>query len=685
MSKFTWVPFYEELADKLLPYRDRQRDIIEYLNGLRSSGLPITPFTDRDANNAELPLEEIDPFTFFAVFNRKITESNRFKILAALRTRFAVSAPTPTDITGIPVLHPMNSWFFGYKKDRPADAIARLWDLFERALAPSPLQSASFAAAFDTVVEVGSAGQVTIGLYWVRPTEFLPLDRRTRELLGVVGPIAKVGFADYRQVVERVRRSDQRTPYEISLDAYDKTSAPPPDKSAVWLVGAWWDDVVPQDRTAEFVRAGVWKNGYPDKYLDLVRAMKPGDRIAIKASTTQAHGLPFEYDKAVSKLVIKARGEITANPGTGREVQVEWDQEFEPRDWYFYTYRGTVWRVDSKTEDGAQLTAFIFDDKPQDYASYLTRWKAGALKGDGPGDGIDEGPRAFDREKAVKGLFMDGKEFDALVRLFHDKKNLIIQGAPGVGKTFLAKRLAYGILGKMDDARLQSVQFHQSYSYEDFVQGFRPSLGESGALAFVLRDGTFYEFCRRAQKSAEPHVFVIDEINRANVSRVFGELMVLLEADKRGDKHAMRLAYQQADDPRFYVPENVYVLGLMNVADRSLAVVDYALRRRFAFYELTPQFASARFREWVIAHGMPEGIAARVTAGLQALNDQIAKDPQLGPHFRVGHSYFCPGDGESCDNDWYERVVTTQIGPLLQEYWYDEPSKAEDAVKALLA
>jgi hypothetical protein len=231
-----------------------------------------------------------------------------------------------------------------------------------------------------------------------------------------------------------------------------------------------------------------------------------------------------------------------------------------------------------------------------------------------------------------------------------------------------------------DPHRLGFVQFHQSYSYEDFVQGYRPS--EEG---FTLRQGKFVTFCTRAM--AEPDktfVFIIDEINRGNLSRILGELMLLIEADKRSDTWAMPLAYSEAE---FHVPENVYILGLMNTADRSLAVVDYALRRRFAFVDLVPRIHTSKFETELGRKGVTPEIVQLIRNRVGALNSAINEDmANLGPGFAIGHSFFCAGpvQGESSEG-WYRRIVKTEILPLLGEYWFDAPANVENWSQQLLA
>lgn len=290
---------------------------------------------------------------------------------------------------------------------------------------------------------------------------------------------------------------------------------------------------------------------------------------------------------------------------------------------------------------------------------------------------------SYSVDKAMEDLFVPREQFTRMHEAFQSRKNLVLQGPPGTGKTFMARRLAWCLMGEQNSEAIEMVQFHQAYAYEDFVQGYRPN--ENGG--FDLRNGVFFEFCDRAREEAgTPHVLVIDEINRGNLSRIFGELLMLVEADKRSEEYAVSLTYGSPGD-RFYVPPNLHVLGLMNTADRSLAVVDYALRRRFAFETREPAFGQGSvFREFLVRkRGAPDELARTIEGKLQQLNKDIAEDSELGPGFCVGHSYFVPGEGESASRDWYVAVVETQIRPLLEEYWFESAEKAKKAVGELLA
>jgi len=286
-------------------------------------------------------------------------------------------------------------------------------------------------------------------------------------------------------------------------------------------------------------------------------------------------------------------------------------------------------------------------------------------------------------EQALKTLFISPAQFKGILDTWERKKNIIVQGPPGVGKSFFSRRLAYALMLEEAKARVEAVQFHQTYAYEDFVQGYRPEEN-----SFVRRNGVFYQFCEDAREDPNnKYVFIIDEINRGNLSKIFGELMMLIEPDKRTPEWAVPLTYSKSSETRFFVPPNVYVLGLMNTADRSLSMVDYALRRRFAFVTLSPCFQSDKFAENLKEGGASDKLIQKVIDRMTKLNTEIAKDTtNLGAGFCIGHSFFCdtPKD-RNADDKWYESVIRTEIEPLLKEYCFDEPDKAGSWTKDLLA
>lgn len=277
-----------------------------------------------------------------------------------------------------------------------------------------------------------------------------------------------------------------------------------------------------------------------------------------------------------------------------------------------------------------------------------------------------EGRRdSYSKDKFLDEVYMDEARYEKLRAVLLRKKNVILQGAPGVGKTFCARRLAWSIMGEKDDDRIEFVQFHQSYSYEDFIGGWRPEED-----AFAWKPGVFYRFCKKAEsKSDKPFFFIIDEINRGNLSRIFGELLMLIEADYR-DSAKVTLPY---GDAPFSVPGNLYLIGMMNTADRSLAMIDYALRRRFSFFDMEPAFDTEGFTRY--REPLKSDTVNELVEKVQELNAAIARDSSLGSGFRIGHSYFCGHDAQEDADEWCLQVVDFDILPMLREYWFDDEDK----------
>ena len=274
--------------------------------------------------------------------------------------------------------------------------------------------------------------------------------------------------------------------------------------------------------------------------------------------------------------------------------------------------------------------------------------------------------KAYTKDDFLGQVYMSEDDFESLKELLINKKNIILKGAPGVGKTFTAKRLAYAMMGEMDDSRIDMVQFHQNYSYEDFVMGYRPD-----GNGFKLTEGIFYRFCQNAANNPDKdYFFIIDEINRGNLSKIFGELLMLIEKGYRGTK--LTMAY---NGMKFYVPENLYIIAMMNTADRSIALIDYALRRRFGFFDMAPGFNSDGFRRYQKELGN-ETFDALIDT-IKDLNRAIANDKSLGTGFQIGHSYFCGREELGCSDSWMRSVIEYDIIPMLGEYWFDNPNELQ--------
>ncbi len=361
---------------------------------------------------------------------------------------------------------------------------------------------------------------------------------------------------------------------------------------------------------------------------------------------------------------------------------------------YIVTWAKLAGLVTSDPKTGA----LTLTDEGEDYAAALPenfeqRWRLAEQPG------ADTSPypaEAVERDQSStapytlasildEGCFLDEEALARALELLRRRKNVILQGPPGTGKTWLAKRLGYALIGATDATRLVAVQFQPTLSYEDFVRGWRPD-GKGGLL---LADGAFLDAVSAALSEPDrPFVIVIEEINRGNPAQILGELLTLIEDSKRLPSEALRLAYPRTVDERVYVPPNLHIIGTMNLADRSLALVDLALRRRFGFVDLAPAI-NDRWRSWCSALGVPESLLSAITQRIGTLNHTIAQHRSLGPQFRVGHSFVTPvkasSEGPSGWHDWYQSAVVHEIAPLLREYWYDDAVTAQEQIDQLIA
>jgi 5-methylcytosine-specific restriction protein B len=712
-NQFDWVGFYKELSGKLLSYKGNREELVVKVKQI---------FTDTGINMPTLEkdnqLVDIDPFTVFGLFNKSsMKETNRLKIITAVAGLFGITAPIPTSFASIPVLNNQNATFYYFTGEREVNDIDDLWNLFESALAyatsPSAEKREVLSKYFDLAINKKGNGnsKITMGLYWIAPNAFLNLDQRNTWYIYESGKVpsslvetlpkidAKIAASKYFDIVEKLRNylqsdaSELKDFMELSSEAWryseqvneekrqEKAQTKREAKGAAmadedvetthyWIYspgeGAGiWD---------ECCEKGIMAIGW-DEIGDLQQyssktEMKQAMKEHIdpeKPYTMAAHATwQFAHEMKPGDIVFAKKGRSTV---IGRGVVMS-DYEFDDSRDDNKNVRKVNWTHKGEWPHPGQAAMKTLTDITS-YTDYVEKLKA-LFESDEVDDVEAEEVSypSYSKEKFLDEVFMDEASYNTLVGLVLNKKNVILQGAPGVGKTFAAKRLAYSIMEVKDPHRVMMVQFHQSYSYEDFIMGFRPS--EKG---FELKRGVFYNFCKDAEIDSEnEYFFIIDEINRGNLSKIFGELFMLIESDKRGVE--LQLLYS---DEKFSVPDNVYIIGMMNTADRSLAMLDYALRRRFAFYEMKPGFNTEGFREY--RTGLNNIKFDNLIQCVEQLNAAIAGDESLGEGFCIGHSYFC--NLTEVNDQALSAIVEYELIPLLKEYWFDEPVKVKNWADSL--
>ena len=698
LDKIEWTDFYMEFADKLLQYKNNRKELMNIIYRIFEDLDLKVPNLGGDVviGNKVIPFD-MDPFTVFALFNKRISAERRIKFVEKIKEEFSIKNDVPYTFHGISLVNNLKATFYWSSEGRNEDDVDNLWNLFECALNFSQENVDEFSSIYDKVIkQKGVLWNITMGLNWIRPFTFINLDANNRntlsndemfseefknEIKSLNGP---PNAKQYLHICEEVKSSLENTDKfstfpELSHGSYlakfnedDEGSDEGIGDGDVrqthyWLCSPgpnanWWDEFynngdmglgfneigdLSQYDSQEDIKLEFQKfHGNNSFYMsnvnvcwDFVKHMKIGDVVFARKGRSKIIGRgivesEYEYDESHSTYHKIRRINWTHND--------IWEYNLNKHSTKILT------DITSYQEMVDSINDFFVDDE-----------NGGEIqKFEYPGYGLD---------KFLDEVYINSVDYETLVNLLKNKKNIIVQGAPGVGKTFMAKRLAYSIMGVKDSNRVMMVQFHQSYSYEDFVMGYRPF--ENG---FKLREGSFYQFCKKAEEDAEnDYFFIIDEINRGNLSKIFGELFMLIENDKRGDKNRIRLLYS---NEFFNIPKNVYIIGLMNTADRSLAMLDYALRRRFAFFDLKPGFDSEGFKDY--QQELSDDAFDNMIEIMKELNNDIKEDESLGDGFRIGHSYLCNLKSENVDEK-LNYIIEYELIPLLKEYWFDEAEKIE--------
>lgn len=704
-TSYDWVNFYQEFADKLQAYHHCRKDLIATIQQIfKDQGLKLSTMERKG-----VAWFDVDPFSVFGLFTKGLTYANRKRIMTGFAKAWNMSSAVPENFDGIPVLNNQRAtlyWFDGERGERDID---NLWDVFLAAMEYEKSRSESarqkFAQCFDKCIQQkGVKWSLTMGLYWMRPDFYVSLDSRNRWYilthtdfseqtksilleLDKSGPTADLYLRANKSIQDDImsqvgaystlpefslhawsisekvnaEKKAQRTPDTLADTKGDETQYwlyQPGPGAEMWdtfyadrIMGLAWGDVGDLDlkQDKESIRAALKEKYGADKLhrndtlalWQFSQEMKEGDVIIVKQG----------FHRIIGRGIVASDYRYDNNGSSYPHVRdVEWTHQGE----WEHPGQAAVKTLTNITAFSGYVKQLrgLFETDEEEEEETVT-----------PTD-------AYTEENFLNEVYMERSHYHTLVQQLKRKKNIILQGAPGVGKTYAAKRLAYSIMGCKDKHRVMMLQFHQSYSYEDFIMGYRPA-----GTGFELKTGPFYEFCKTADADSEnDYFFIIDEINRGNLSKIFGELFMLIEHDKR--EIPLRLLYS---DEQFSVPKNLYIIGMMNTADRSLAMLDYALRRRFSFFELTPAFDSQGFRRY--QERVNSKAFDKLIKQIQELNKDICADAALGNGFSIGHSYFC--SQEALTMDGLRAIIEHELLPLLKEYWYDEPGIVEDWAERL--
>jgi 5-methylcytosine-specific restriction protein B len=788
MAVYTWIPIYKELAVALLEYENRQGELLDVIRKIAASGIPMIPIQDKPSLNESSELEEIDPFTFYSNFNRGITDENRKQILTELKKIFKLKSDIPSDFSGIPVMTNQKSWLFAFKYERGSNDIKLLWQLFKEAVTSDIKEE-----TFDQVLKIkGVKINITIGLFWVMPDKYLSLDGVLKEYTGL--DFDKLNYKKYFEIMNLCKQKYKGKGFqEISFDAWNlkkseidssiskRLNAIIPDKNLqIKILKCFAESII---KANESDPAGWNVKLQTDRfYLNTgqpwcicIQKNKPSELVLDKPS----------LDKNTMDKIIK--------------YEKDWDVPSVPP-------KENNYSLDLEISDVPD----VYEITRQAHFRFIERAaKPHKARENHDADFVEYIGKILDITLPIPSYNKkDHIEADMNNDIFVNSKlslNTILYGPPGTGKTYRVIDYALKIIDGavppvrqeavvkfneyMKTGRIDFATFHQSFSYEEFVEGISPDLdrnkviegdvNDSDQISYILKSGIFKRISSNAGKftifnestvnsfekiiddftsrfeevelidglktqtgetfsvkisnngdsfyckpdkgrnwytvskdnirsryynpdfnvtnmtyingivlylksayklsepvkeddtgkSDKPFILIIDEINRGNISKIFGELITLIEDDKRlGAENEITVTLPYSKE-KFGVPSNLYIIGTMNTADRSIALMDTALRRRFTFVEMMPELSTL---DGLLINGIDiKEMLTKINERIEFLHDR---------DHTIGHAYFINLKNISDSEEQYASlcgIFSTKIIPLLQEYFYDDWEKIQ--------
>lgn len=634
---FKWIPFYEAVADNLLIYQNKEKrsELMVFINELAIE-FNLSYLLNKN-------IHDICPFTALGTFNRNIKEITRKQIAKKWAEFLNLNESIPNSFEGIPLLNNQASWFFTNSENQQQE-IDNLWEFYATALKFSNADENyqdEFEQKFDLVMsQPYCSWQLTNGLFWIRPHAYVVLDK-----------VSKVYLTDELGLIKDKRLSKGHFNGNDYLKLLDN------------LAVRFNEDYFPI-------------HSFPELYLTALR--KYQSSISHNESLISNNQWQFKLLQLIKELCQKNGTDVFQRKEFLNKYREQLEEEFPNNSVIGESVSNTLQRLRDK-----DFLQFLGNGKYRLRSDNIDEQNEEIIESD---DDIVEQllvKQPYTLESLIQeSCFVDEQQLQQMLASLKMRKNIILQGPPGTGKTWLAKRLANIVIGYKDSNNIRAIQFHPNLSYEDFIRGFRPA--SDGKLALI--DGPFLEIIHQARNDPQSkYVMVIEEINRGNPAQIFGEMLTLLEADKRTPSEALELTYRREQENGIYIPDNLYVIGTMNIADRSLALVDFALRRRFAFFTLDPNFSEKWLSYMIKKTGLNSKLLEEIRERMNELNEFIAQDRMLGSAFAIGHSYLTHHRAipKSEGLVWYQNIIDTEVKPLLEEYWFDEKDKFNKAMKLI--